>query len=207
MNPSECRVRRATVDDLSSLIGLWEGMRLSPSEMERRLTEFQVVEASDGSLLGTIAIEIIGRQGRLHSECFGDFSLADPLREKIWRRLQTVASNHGLTRLWIQESAPFWKQTGFQAPNAEGLAKLPADWTALPPNWQTLPLKAEEAFDAPVEKEFEQFRLMERARTERALARTKVLNQIATVVAIILAFIVLAGAAYIFAHRSRLPVR
>lgn len=207
MSASESRVRRATVDDLSRLIPLWESMRYSPVELERRLTEFQVIEGVDGTIHGTIGLEINVRQGRLHSECFGDFSLSEAFRELLWSRMQNLTANHGISRLWIQETAPYWKQLGFHPATPEELTRLPAAWIPLPNEWLTLRLKAEEAFESPVEKEFEQFKAMERARTEQALARTKLANQIATMVAVILALLIMVASIYVWVHRTRLPSR
>src|SRR5580704_8798426 len=112
MNAGLYRVRRATVDDLPVLQSLWASAHLPAAEFERRFTDFQVVESADGALMGAIALEVAGRHGRLHSEAFADFGLADNLRELLWARMQSVAENFGLSRLWIAESAPFWKRNG-----------------------------------------------------------------------------------------------
>lgn len=81
-------------------------------ELERRLTEFQVVETLDGQLFGALGMEISGRHGRLHSEAFSDFALADVLRPHLWERMQSVATNHGLVRVWTREKTPFWCHSG-----------------------------------------------------------------------------------------------
>jgi len=54
MNPSAIRIRRATTDDFQSLRSLWHSMRLPAGELEKRLTEFQVIEAADGQIVGRI---------------------------------------------------------------------------------------------------------------------------------------------------------
>src|SRR5437773_781501 len=108
MSQPEYRVRRATLDDVKTLSALWQTMRFPSGELEKRVTEFQVAESTDGKLLGALGLQIAGRQGRLHSEAFSDFALADTLRPLLWERLQAVASNHGLVRLWTQERTPFW---------------------------------------------------------------------------------------------------
>ena len=103
-------------------------MRLSPDDLEKRLTEFQVVENSDGEVVGAIGFQIIRSAALLHSEGYSDFSVADAARNLFWERIQTLASNHGIFRLWTQERSPFWKSFGFQPPNAEVLARLPDEW-------------------------------------------------------------------------------
>ena len=94
MNLPTLRVRRATTDDLQSLKALWRSMLLPADELEKRLTEFQVVETADGKLLGAIGIQILPRQAWLHSESYLDFALADDARELFWQRIQTLSLIH-----------------------------------------------------------------------------------------------------------------
>jgi N-acetylglutamate synthase-like GNAT family acetyltransferase len=161
MSEADYQVRRATVDDLHSLKALWESMRFPAVELERRLTEFQLAETPDGELLGALAMEIAGRHGRLHSEAFNDFALAEPLRQRLWERMQSLATNHGLVRIWAQETAPFWSHNGFLAADPESLKKLPAAWNDLPPAWLTLRLRDEEAVEMSLDKEFVRFKEFE----------------------------------------------
>ncbi len=205
MNPSSTLVRRATVDDLAALISLWRGMNYDALELEKHLTDFQVIPALDGSLAGAIALQFSGQQGRVHSEAFSDFTFADGMRQQFWERLQIVAVNHGLTRLWTVESAPFWRHIGFNVPHEDDWQKLPEAWRPLAPDWLTFRLKAEEVFGAPVEAEFLAAREADRARTERALRRTALLNQYATAVGVILALLIMTALAYIWSHRHQLP--
>ncbi len=51
MNFASLRVRRATVDDFAALKMIWAAMRLSPDELEKRLTEFQVVQNAEGEVV------------------------------------------------------------------------------------------------------------------------------------------------------------
>lgn len=162
-------------------------MNFPANELERRLTEFQVVEDPDGTLIGALAIEMKNRHGRLHSECFHDFALADPLREYLWARMQSVAANHGLVRLWTSESAPFWKTNGFQPATADILKKLPEAWTGIDCQWLTLRLRDEEALQASLSTDFTRLQEAERKRTELLLERARVAKKIGTAVAIIIA--------------------
>src|SRR5436309_3091325 len=119
MTASTLRVRRATVEDLARLRPLWDSMRWPVAELEPRLTEFQIVEDAEGKLVGAMGFQISGSQARLHNEGFTDFGLADSARELLWKRIQTLATNHGILRLWMQESAPFWSRLGFKPPMPE----------------------------------------------------------------------------------------
>ena len=112
MSSPPYRVRRATLDDIGQLSALWQSMHLAADGLSKRVTEFQVAESAEGKLLGAVGLQIAERQGRVHSEAFTDFSLAEQLRPLLWERLHAVATNHGLLRLWTQEQAPFWNHCG-----------------------------------------------------------------------------------------------
>ena len=204
MSQSSYRVRRATVDDLPGLLAIWEAMHFPTPDLERRLTEFQVVESADGRLLGALGIEIAGRQGRLHSEGFNDFALAESLRHQLWERMQSVAANHGLARLWIRETAPFWNHIGFQPANEESLKKLPGQWAEVQSGWLTLKLRDEEALEISLDKEFARFKQEEQEHTQGALRRARLLKSFATLLAVVLAIFVLVVSAYVFLLRHNL---
>jgi N-acetylglutamate synthase-like GNAT family acetyltransferase len=205
MNQSVFQVRRATVDDLGALRVLWEAMHFPAADLEKRLTEFQVAVAEDGSLLGALGMRISGRHGMLHSEAFSDFALADTLRQLLWARMQSVISNHGLARLWTQETAPFWKQNGFQAADGETLKKLPTAWATEETDWLTVQLRDEAALEISLEKEFAKFKAEEKRNLAKALNRNRTLKFVATVLAIILAGGVVVALIYTLKNYSHLP--
>jgi len=205
MNQSVFHVRRATVDDLGAMRGLWETMHFPALELERRLTEFQVAVAEDGSLLGALGMQINGRHGMLHSEAFSDFALADVLRQQLWARMQSVVCNHGLARLWTRETAPFWKQNGFQAAGAEALKKLPTAWAAEQADLLTVQLRDEAALETSLEKEFARFKAEEKRSMARAMNRGRTLKFVATVLAIILAGGVVVALVYTLRNYTRIP--
>jgi hypothetical protein len=189
MSQLNYRVRRATLDDFDALRKLWRSMRLDEKELARRPTEFQVAEDANGQVLGAVALQITDRQGRLHSEAFDDFAHADPARPLLWERLQAVANNHGLVRLWSQERAPFWNRCLHPA-KAEELEKLPPAWRNYSGDWLTLQLRDETAV-VSLDKEFALFKEAERQQREALLRHKKTVNVIATVVAIIFAIFVI----------------
>lgn len=204
MSQSGYRVRRATVDDLEALLSLWEAMRLPVADLERRLTEFQLIESPDGALLGALGLQTLGRHGRLHSEAFRDFALADPLREMLWERMQSVAANLGLVRFWTSESAPFWKQQGFRPANATALKTLAAPWSLFECDWVTLELRDEEALKKGLEKDFSRLRQEERERTAHTLSRARLWNRVAIALALIVAFAGVIFCIYLLSHHSNL---
>src|SRR2546422_867872 len=185
MDSSNYRVRRATLDDLPQLTGLWQAMHFPSEELAKRVTEFQVAESAEGKLLGAVGLQVAERHGRVHSEGFADFSLADQLRALLWERIQSVARNHGLLRLWTKEKAPFWNHCGLQVADAEALQKLPALWRGQPADWLTIKLKDDVESVMSLDKEFAMFMESEKQRTNRAFQHARVLKILATLIALV----------------------
>jgi N-acetylglutamate synthase-like GNAT family acetyltransferase len=181
------QMRRATTDDVEQLSALWHSAHLPAAELEKQFTDFQVAEGPQGKLFGAIAMQIEGNQGRIHSEAFTDFGLTDELRPRLWQRLQAVAQNHGLFRLWTEETAPYWKKdAGFTAPAEDVLQKLPAAFRTPAPNWLTLRLRDEGADMDELDKALAMFKEAERAKLETLMRRGRALRAFGTVVAVIL---------------------
>lgn len=194
METSNPRVRRATLDDLTSLTALWQTMHLPHQELGKRVTEFQLAETAEGKLLGAVGLQLAERQGRVHSEAFFDFAHADPLRALLWERIQSVARNHGLLRLWTREQAPFWNHCGLQTADAEVLQKLPTVWRGEPAEWRTLKLRDDLETVMSLDKEFALFMESEKQRTERAFHQARVLKAIAVVISLAVLALVVVGA-------------
>jgi N-acetylglutamate synthase-like GNAT family acetyltransferase len=201
-------VRRATVDDLPALKDLWESMRLSPETLEHKLTEFQVVENAGHEVLGAIGIEFAKPHALLHSEGYTDFAIADEARQLFWERLQTLASNLGIFRLWTQERSPFWKSYGFQPPSAELQARLPEVWrNEFSGAWLTIQLKDEAAISAALEQHEQQFATARQAEiqvTQRAQARARNVRILLAVVFSLIALFLMGLAGYMFFHNRSL---
>lgn len=202
MNAAEYRIRRATVEDLPALLALWQSMKLPTGELDKRLTEFQVATAPDGTLVGAVGFQIAGKNGLIHSEGFTDFSLADPLRPLLWERLQMVAANHGTVRAWTRETAPFWTQAGLARPDAEAQTKMPPAWQTLSGDWLVLKLREDVEEVLSADKEFEMFKQASKAEAHATLGTAKMMNKLATALAVLLGVAVLLGLLY--AGRSNL---
>lgn len=179
-------VRRALVDDRPALVALWESMRLPTGELEKRLTEFQVAVDANDQVIGAIGIRLAGKQGLIHSEAYVDFALADTLRTALWDRLQSLATNHGLVRLWTNETAPFWTRSGLTHPDARELEKLPADWKHEGTNWLTLKLREDLDEVIHLDHEFALFMQAEKERSRQMLDQGKMLKLLATLLAVAL---------------------
>lgn len=204
MNLANYRVRRATLDDIEQLTNLWRAMHLPADELAKRITEFQVAENPEGHLVGAVGLQLLERQGRLHSEGFTDFSLADKLRPQLWERFQSVAANNGLVRLWTQEQAPFWSHCGLAKAGPEALEKMPAAWRTFKGQWLTLKLKEDIEEVLSADKEFAMFMQAERQKTDRAFQQAKVLKFIATLLAIGVLFLAMAAAFIVIRHNPGL---
>lgn len=213
MNPQNLRVRRATVDDIATLRQTWEAMRFSTDDLEKRLTEFQVVENAAGEAVGAMGLQLSGQHALLHSEGYSDFGVADAARQLFWERIQTLASNHGVFRIWTQEQSPFWKHLGFQPPTAEISSRLPAGWKnesdvglgateRREGGWLTYRLKDEEAIAAALEKEFAPFMAGEKSETEKISEKARMINTFITIAGFAIGIIGFGIAIYLFINRN-----
>ena len=203
MNLPVLRVRRATVDDLETLKTLWADMRLSPVELEPRLTEFQVVENSEHHVLGAVGIQICKQHALLHSEGYSDFGVADAARHMFWERIQTLAANHGVFRIWTQERSPFWKSFGFQPPTAEILQRLPEHWkNEFEGGWLTLQLKNEDVINAAIEKHYSSFVAAEKLDVERVSQKVRGINTFIIIAGFTIGILCIGFAVYLFMHRN-----
>jgi N-acetylglutamate synthase-like GNAT family acetyltransferase len=183
MSTSQLQVRRATIDDLPKLVPLWREEKLDVDDLEKRFKEFQVADDSQGNFIGALGLQIAGQQGRLHSEVFARPEHADAAREKLLERVQILANNHGLVRVWTQFSTPFWHQNGFAPAPGDVLAKLPPAFSANSAPWLFLKLREEGAGAISIDKEFALFKEAERERTEAMFRQARFLKIIAYVLA------------------------
>src|SRR5262245_43966908 len=202
MTTPNLQVRRATIEDLPKLLPLWKAENLSSADLEKRFKEFQVIESADGKALGALALQLSGLEGRLHSEVFAHPDQADVLREKLWERVQVLAGNHGLVRIWTQMPAPFWRNSGFQAATAELLAKVPPAFAGDSRPWFSLQLKDETAPALSIDKEFALFKEAEHEQTQKLFRQARIMKMIAALVAIALCLLVVVWAWMFFKART-----
>ena len=196
-------IRRATVDDLPALKALWLAAQLPADKLKDRVTEFQVVEA-DGKFAGAIGVQIVRQHARLHSEDYADFSVADAARELFWERIQKLAANHGVFRVWMNEVSSFWTRWGFQPANAETLTRLPDEWKTLEGNWLTLELKNEDAINAVLKNQFGDFMESEKMHTAQLAENARKFKLFITVASFGIFFICLAIVMWMTLSRTRI---
>ncbi len=175
-------------------------MRLPADELEKRLKEFQVVENAGGTVLGAVGIQFSKQHALLFGEGFSDFAVADAARQLFWERIQSLAANHGVFRIWTREDSPFWKRWGFHPADAEILSRLPEEWKTSEGGWFTLELKNEEAVTAALQSKFAGFMDAEKEQTARVAAKARVLRNIIIVVGFTIGILGIAIAAYLLLH-------
>ena len=190
------------MDDLAQLAELWQAAHLQGADLERQFTDFQVAEDAQGKLAAAVGLHIEGSHGRVHSETFADFALTDALRPALWERLQVVAQNHGLFRLWTAEAAPWWKKdAGFSMPSDELLQKLPETFGPRQAAWLTLRLRDEAADPAFFDKQIAMFKEAERVRRERLMRQGRAMRIIGTVISALLLLFALTVLFYVLRKR------
>ena len=182
MNLQNVQLRRATLDDLPKLIALWQRENLPWTTLEKRFTEFQIAEEVE--FLAAIGLQISGKEAKLHSEAFTHSDQADELRARLWDRVQNLARNMGLVRIWTQLKSPFWTGSGFQPATEEALAKLPTAFAENSAHWRVLVLKDEKAAAISIDKEFELFKEAQREETQRLMQRARVMKMVAIIFAL-----------------------
>ena len=195
MNEPQYHLRRATVDDLPGLKILWERARLQVLDLEKRLTDFQLLASDAGDLIGAIGLHIEGKQGQVHSEAFAQPEQDALFRDQVWERIQVVARNHGLVRLWTREAAPFWQQqAGFAEASAELVEKLPASFGDAPGRWLMLQFREEHLAALSLEREFELFQAGQKQETEKLMQlgrKLKIITMCSLGVVLLIGFIFL----------------
>lgn len=201
MNPPGYQVRRATLEDLDALTALWNSMKFSAADLKNRLTEFQVAQGADGKVAGAVGFQMLQRHGLIHSEAFEDFSMADQVRPLLWGRIQALAMNHGIVRLWTQENAPFWTHNGLQPADSNALQRMPESWNRSAPGWLTLRLKDEDVL-LSLDKEFALFKEAEKQNTAVTLNHARKLKTVATAIGATVAFLLVVAAIYLLLTRK-----
>lgn len=179
------QTRRATIDDLTVLRNLWRQAGHPVPTFEKALTDFQVVETADGTILGTLGLQIEAQQGRIYGKAWGDPELAPELLPRLWKRVLTLGRQHRLTRLWVESGAGvFWLDQGFELAGTEALQSLPPGFPRKEGHpWLMLQIREELPSRAQAELELELLHQAQVAHRERAIRRARLLRVFAILVA------------------------
>jgi N-acetylglutamate synthase-like GNAT family acetyltransferase len=200
VSQSDFQLRRATVEDVPALRDLWNAAGQPAAELEKCFTEFQIAE-NPAQIVGALGLRIAGPHGFVHGEAFHRAVGDEALRPLLWQRVMTVATNHGLVRLWTRHTGAFWGQQKF-TPASDIVGRLPQEFGERDEGWFTLQLKEEQASGPSIDKEFEAFRQMSREETAAMMARAKTLKLVAAVVVTAVLILVMFGLYIYFSSRG-----
>jgi len=170
---SQLQARRATIDDLPGLRGLWSAHQLPVETLEKRVTEFQLA-LSGAEILGAVALHVDNHHGKIHSLAISANEHEAQVRKLLWERIQNVAKNTGLVRLWQHAGAPLTADNGFHSAEPTQISQAPAALGLAGNQWLTLKLREDAAAAAiSLDKEFAFFAETERLSTERIIEQGK----------------------------------
>ncbi len=208
MEPSQWIARRATLDDLPALEALWQRCGLPWEQLEKYLTEFQVILNEDGGALGALGLLVDGHEGLVHTEAIPPGQdAADDLRAALWKRLQIVARNQGVLRLWTQEDAPYWGTVGFGGPDGKVRSEAKSAFLDSDPDWRFFQLADPDRAAKLVQ---EQLAVWEATRSQEADSFQQTIQNIRNSAFIITGAIIVilfAMALYVFVRRPELVQR
>lgn len=204
MLPDGLTLRRATLDDLDMLRGVWREARLPEYELERRFTEFQIVLDGNGWILAALGLRFSGHHGQVHSLAIRRADLEDNLRSALLDRVIALGHQHGALRLWTRESGAFWSARGFLPPAPDERRELPAAFGGPAEAWRIFKLRDEPLKLIAAEEQLEAYLEVERLKTERIVRRGQLLKLIATAIAAVIFCFALA-ALVILVRRGRRP--
>ena len=191
------RVRRATVDDLPRSGRSGFPCACPPTNWKTASRNFKWSKRGRKGPRGAGSANYSAQHALLHSEGYSDFAFADAARELFWRRIETLAANHGISGSGRRKHSPFWTHRGFQPANAEILARLPEEWKTAEGKWLTLELKNEEAVTAALENKFAGFMDAEKKQTARVAEQARTLKSIIIVVCFTIGILCIGIAIYL----------
>jgi N-acetylglutamate synthase-like GNAT family acetyltransferase len=182
--------RRATLDDLPALRGLWETAMLPMQDLERHLTEFQIAEGLDGRLMGALGFQMVGKDARIYYEAYTHPDTEALVKPQLWNRLKVMAANGGVHRVWTQEKSQYWDECEFESASADDLERLPAPFKRAGGPWKMLALR-DEAAERRIEEEIGMFQAAHEEDQSRLAWQTKLVKWSAAIVAAVFCSVLL----------------
>ena len=164
---------------------MWLVARLPSLELERRLTEFQLVSRPDGVVMGAVGFRVVGHHVLIHSESIYSLGQAGDFLPVLWERIQALARSHQVARFWMRAGAgEFWQKAGFRPATPNELTLLPPDFFVHQSDWLTLPRREEALLPEQLEKQFEALHQHELESAERLRRQGVVLKWLAGLIVI-----------------------
>ena len=202
MGSSGYSIRRATLDDLDTLRGVWRESRLPEHDLDKRFTEFQIAIDDHGWILGALAVRFAGQHGEVHSLAIRRADQEAELRDALWERILQIAHQQGSLRLWNRQSGEFWIDRGFTPAPPAVVKELPAAFGPPGESWRSLKLRDEPLKLIAAEEQLEAFLDLERVKTDRLVSQVRALKIVAMSF-IALIFLGVAGALIFLLTRNR----
>lgn len=187
VDPSQLVARRATLDDLPTLKGLWATNGLPVLECERHLTEFQVIERPDGVVIGTVALRIAGANALLYGEAYHPGPSMDQARPPAWHRILALVRNQSVGRVWLRGSIradSYWASVGFHSPTAAEIKLRPGMFGPSEGPWFVCVIFDEKLLEGEVKKEILAFQEESRRTNERLAIQALWFKRIAGFIAV-----------------------
>ncbi|MCX8107968.1 MAG: hypothetical protein N3G20_04110 [Verrucomicrobiae bacterium] len=187
--PVDYRVRRANLEDLPILRGLWETACLPVLELEKRLTDFQVAQRSDGVIVGVMGLRLCGGHGLVYGESFSSGLQEKLVRPVLWERVLFLARNRGCERLWLKGTGTdFWRSAGFRDPGQDELSVLPKAFGEGSGFWLTMVVRENSVVSEQLAERLAELREEEQSRTDRIRFQARLFKALAGL--IVLGFLV-----------------
>jgi N-acetylglutamate synthase-like GNAT family acetyltransferase len=184
MQAVQYTVRRANLDDLPVLVGLWRVAGLAPLELEKHLTEFYVALRPDGVLVGVVGLRAADGQGLVYGEAFASPRQGEETRAPLWERLQVMARSRAVARLWVREGVcDWWQEQGFKPATPQEIKRLPRLFGPVGGGWLTFALRDETVLPAALNEEFARLQEEARAHNERLRRQASLLKWVAAAIA------------------------
>ena len=200
---SPVTVRRATLDDLEMLRGLWRECRQPDYELDKRLTEFQLAFDAQGWLLGALGLRFVGPHAEIHHLALRRPDLETQVREALYERILALAHQQSAHRLWTRDPGAFWADKGFTVPGAPEIRELPPRFGHPSEPWRTLKLREDPLRLVAAEEQLEAYLELERLKVERLVRRGRVLRLLATAIAVGILGLALGALVLVLRQRRR----
>ncbi len=179
MGPTAFTIRRATLDDLETLRGLWRESRLPEYDLDKRFTEFQVAVDPHEWILAAVGVRFAGSHGEVHSFAVRRTDQEAELREALWNRVLQLAEKQCTHRLWTRPGGASWDDRGFSPALPAILKELPAPLGTRSEGWHTLKIRDEPLKLIAADEQLEAFLELERSKTDQMIARWRVVKLLA----------------------------
>ncbi len=200
MSAAGFKIRRVHVGDLNELRAVWRATGVYSLELEKRFTEFQIISNEKADIVASFGVHAQGKEAHIHTESYAPDAPREEIRELIWKRVQTLAENRGLMRLWADDQ-DFWKKRGFAKPGEKVLKKGIELFGSTMERRLTLQLREEADIHKLAEAQFELFQQSSQAERERILNRGNLYKNIALAVAALVVLGGLIGTAFFLLSR------